>query len=277
MATPGTPTARPDARARARRVARLTLSRALQVGTAPLRTLVRAAVRVRPALEPRVAQWAWLWQAGWGRTCHERMYRHVDPYGVGASSYESTKFDLVLDAIGDERAGRALEVGCGEGILTARLATVADRVVAVDLAEAVIDRVQARFADEPRVSAERRTLPRDMPDGSFDLVVVVDVAYYWDVHTLELALDRLAGRLRPGGRLLLLHYRGSFGAIGHADTVHAQLAETARAHGLRSELSRAVPDIGPGGAGVRLDVLRRAVDVAPADLPAQRRADARAR
>ncbi|GEL17542.1 SAM-dependent methyltransferase [Pseudonocardia asaccharolytica] len=243
---------------RARRAARLSVGHALRFGTAPLRPLARAAIRVRPGLEPRMADWAWLWQPGWGRRCHERLYRAPDPYGIAGSSYEQAKYDLIMQTLEDARYARALEVGCGEGQLAERLVELTDELVAVDISAAAIERTRSRLADDPRVVAERRTLPLGMPQGTFDLMVCSDILYYWEPTTLRLGIDRLMSRLRPGGRLLLLHYRGDFGQANHADAVHEIARNRAGARAYQHVVARTLHGAGPQGAGIRLDVFARA-------------------
>ncbi|OLT14671.1 hypothetical protein BJF78_17715 [Pseudonocardia sp. CNS-139] len=259
---------------RARRTARLAVGRVLMIMTTPLRLAARGLIAVRPGLEPRLAEHAWLWQPGWGRACHERLYRRPDPYGIGISEYEMAKYDLVVDVleqIGAPRGrGRVLEVGCGEGLLSARLADYAAELVAVDISDAAVGRARIALADRPNVVVERRTLPLDMPAGSFDLVVCSDVLYYWEPRTFDRGLERLVESLRPGGRLVLLHYRGDFGQAGTGDAVHdAARRRALNDPELRHELSHTLRDAGPAGAGIRVDVLARATGLQTLRLPQQ--------
>jgi SAM-dependent methyltransferase len=51
--------------------------------------------------------------------------------------------------------------------------------------------------------------PQEAPAGeSFDLVVLSEVAYYWDADDLDRASAWLRGHVVPGGRLILVHYTG---------------------------------------------------------------------
>ena len=62
---------------------------------------------------------------GWGRRTHDRLYRSPDPYSIGLSAYEQQKYGTVMDALAGRRFDRVLEVGCGEGDLSVRLAPIA--------------------------------------------------------------------------------------------------------------------------------------------------------
>lgn len=245
---------------RARRAARLGLSTGVRAAAAPLRGIARAG---RDDDDPRLAGLSWLWQPGWGRACHDRLYRHPDPYRIGVSPYEQRKYATVTDALAGRRFARALEVGCGEGDLSVRLAGHTDALLGVDISAAAVARAAARV---PAAEFARRTLPREMPDGTFDLVVCTDVLYYWEPVTLRVGTAALLDRLRPGGLLLAYHYRGDFGQIGSADRVHEGLRSAAAARGLSTGPSTVFDGIGPGGAGARFDVVARPA-AAPERVP----------
>lgn len=93
-----------------------------------------------------------------------------------------------------------LEIGCGTGYLTARLADALPtaRIAAVDLAPGMLDRARARLAHRPiewvLADAEALALPE-----RFD-AVVSSATFQWFVAP-EPTLRRLAAHLQPGGRL----------------------------------------------------------------------------
>ena len=244
----------------ARRAARRTLSGTVRAAASPLRALARAG---REETDPRWAGTAWLWQPGWGKGCHERLYRSANPYGIDASAYEQQKYDRVLEALAGRRFGRVLEVGCGEGDLSERLSELTDDLLGVDISDAAVRRAAARV---PSATFETRTLPAAMPEGTFDLIVCTDVLYYWEPVTLRVGIARLRDRLRPGGMLLAYHYRGDFGQIGTADAVHASLRGLA---GTRNTVREHCAEVGPGARGALFDVVT--VPAVPTSaVPAQR-------
>ena len=98
---------------------------------------------------------------------------------------------------------RVLEIGCGTGHLTARLA---DRlpgasIVATDIAPAMVAACQRRLGSNPRL--EFTVMDGTRPDTSapFD-VICASLAAQWFAD-LPGALARLAVRLAPGGLLAL--------------------------------------------------------------------------
>ena len=245
--------ARPSPADRARRAARLTLSAGARATAAPLRRVARVG---RDEADPRWADATWLWQPGWGRGTHDRLYRRPDPYRIGLNPYEQQKYGTVMDTLAGRRFGRALEVGCGEGDLSVRLAAHTDALLGVDICASAVDRAAARV---PSATFVRQTLPREMPDGTFDLIVCTDLLYYWEPVTLRVGTAALLDRLRPGGMLLAYHYRGDFGQAGTADRVHEGLRAAAARRGHEARAHRYCNGVGPGGSGARFDVI-----VAPA-------------
>ena len=58
-------------------------------------------------------------------------------------------YDATLSRLAPRGAGSALDVGCGDGFLSARLASRGLEVVAVDADRPVVERARARFPDVP--------------------------------------------------------------------------------------------------------------------------------
>jgi SAM-dependent methyltransferase len=107
---------------------------------------------------------------------------------------------------------RVLEVGCGPGRLSIRLARQHGLdVTGLDLDPAMIQRARAN-ADRPGGGDERRPsfLVGDVaslafPDGSFDLVVSTLSMHHWADPTAGLA--EIGRVLRPGARALVWDFR----------------------------------------------------------------------
>jgi len=187
-----------------------------------------------------------------GRRALERFYsREHDPFHFDSNPYEAGKFDDLLGVIGEGPFRLALEIGCSIGSFTERLAPRCEALLATDIAQSAVDRARDRLADLPQVQVERRTIPREMPDGEFDLIVCSDVLYYLPTGRLRRMLGLLSDRLAPHGSIVSLHWLGEHGAPVSGDAVH-DLQETAW-----SDLDHVAKlhreGVGPHGAGYRLD------------------------
>lgn len=156
----------------------------------------------------------------------ERFYARADPYGLGTSAYEREKYERTLAAIGDGPFQRALEVGCSVGVFTGLLAPRCRELLAVDISENAVRQARRALAAHPGVTCERRTLPAQMPDGPFDLIVCSDVLYYWPLAELRRGLAALEAALGPGGALVAVHYTGraEAGTPLDGNVVHDTLA-----------------------------------------------------
>lgn len=150
-----------------------------------------------------------------------------DPWGYETRWYEARKRAVTLAALPHARYARALEVGCSIGVLTAELAPRCESLLGVDVAPAAIRQARARLAEHANVELEQIAIPTDWPEGSFDLIVLSEVGYYWSHCDLRLTLLRAVASLDPGGVLVACHWRhpDSDSPLS-GDEVHAELART---------------------------------------------------
>ena len=131
---------------------------------------------------------------------------NVDPWQFETSAYEAAKYDDTLSALGQRRFESGFEIGCSIGVLTSRLATRCERLLAVDASEAPLHRARARCDGFPGVRFACLQVPDDFPDDRFDLVVMSEVAYYWSPDDLQCATTRVISSLVPGGLWLMVHW-----------------------------------------------------------------------
>ena len=85
--------------------------------------------------------------------------------GLRDERLRAAKYAATVEALGDRRFGRALEVGCSIGVLTELLAARCDALLAVDVSVRAVERARARLTGAPHVRVERRTLPEELPAG----------------------------------------------------------------------------------------------------------------
>jgi ubiquinone/menaquinone biosynthesis C-methylase UbiE len=98
--------------------------------------------------------------------------------------------------------GSGLDVGCGTGVLAARLAAAGYEMSGVDPSEGMLDVLRERSPGVRAVRASGTELPFD--DDGFDLVTSVAVMHHIaDPADVRRALAEMVRVVRPGGRVLV--------------------------------------------------------------------------
>jgi LmbE family N-acetylglucosaminyl deacetylase len=142
----------------------------------------------------------------------EALHRvSADPWSVRTRWYERRKRALTCAVLPKESYARGFEVGCSNGEMSALLAERCDELVCVDSAPTAVALATERTAAAGNVVVQRMRVPEEWPDGSFDLVVVSEVAYYLAADQWAATVDRILGSLAEGGQVVLCHW------MGHAD------------------------------------------------------------
>jgi hypothetical protein len=103
------------------------------------------------------------------------------------------------------------------------LAERCDDVLAVDSVPAAVEQTRAEVREFPHVRVERAALPADLPDATFDLIVIGDLLYYLSAEDLAATVDGLVERLEPGGDLVSVHFRDRQGGNYDGFNVQAPL------------------------------------------------------
>jgi ubiquinone/menaquinone biosynthesis C-methylase UbiE len=108
---------------------------------------------------------------------------------------------MVLRELAEHGMGRVLDVGCGTGILTARLAgeAGAELVAGCDFSLGMLTQARERDGRIGWVQADALRLP--IADGAFDAVVSTE-AFHWFPDP-DAALAEFHRVLAPGGRALV--------------------------------------------------------------------------
>jgi SAM-dependent methyltransferase len=145
----------------------------------------------------------------------DAAYESGDPWASADTRYlyQRRKYDVLTAKLPQgRRFANALDIGCGTGLLSRRLAGKAEHVLGIDISAAAIAQARAAHAGVAGMDFEQGDL-LDLPhawDGNFDLVVVADTIYYLppplgDALLAGLAL-RLARLLRPGGVCMIANH-----------------------------------------------------------------------
>jgi SAM-dependent methyltransferase len=148
----------------------------------------------------------------------------TDPWDNATKWSDQRKYAVTMASLLRPRYGRVYEPGCAVGLLTRQLAPRCDELLAVDAVPEAVRQAAAAVSDFSHVTVEQAVLPADLPDGTFDLIVVGDLLYYLSAADLSALLDGLLSRLEPGGEIVAMHYRDRSGATWDGAHVHDALA-----------------------------------------------------
>jgi hypothetical protein len=135
----------------------------------------------------------------------ERKFTETDdPWRCRVSGSEALKRRRAL--AGRRLVATALDVACGDGAGTQELAATALRVHAVDGAEAALAAAERLVGWNPRVRLRRALVPRGLPNGRWQRILVSEIAYYLRPHEIAALANALVFRLAPRGELIAVHH-----------------------------------------------------------------------
>ena len=166
-------------------------------------------------------------KASYPASYFEDMYSEDhDPWGFATRWYERRKYAITLASLPREHYRRVFEPACSIGVLTEGLALRCDELIASDSAQTAVDDARKRLSAHPHVTVELQEVPRQWPEGRFDLIVLSEFAYFLDDADLALLVERTMASLDHDGHVIAVHYLPAGRIVQSADEVHAAL----RAH-----------------------------------------------
>ncbi|QNH15702.1 Trans-aconitate 2-methyltransferase [Xanthomonas sp. SS] len=125
----------------------------------------------------------------------------------------------VLELLAPQPGERILDLGCGDGVLTAKLAASGAEVLGVDASPELVDAARARGVDAQVLDGHALAF-----EQRFD-AVFSNAALHW-MREPDLVLGGVRRALRPGGRFV-----GEFGGHGNVAAIVTALHAALRLHG----------------------------------------------
>jgi SAM-dependent methyltransferase len=143
----------------------------------------------------------------------DRLYSaETDPFGAELPQfrYQRRKYDSLLSMLPRRRYRNVLDVGCGLGAFTRKLAPFSEAILGIDISEAAIAQARDRSLSHSNVRyAVAGVAGASKMEEAFDLIVLADVLYYTDSPQpacVGSIADGVASRLLPGGLVLLVNH-----------------------------------------------------------------------
>lgn len=161
------------------------------------------------------------------RSYFEQMYRdNADPWSFESSPYEQRKYAVTVASLPRARYRSAYEPGCSVGVLSELLATRCDRLLSSDIIPSALQRAEARLRRRPHVWFEERSIPEQWPSGPFDLVVLSEIAYYFDEADLGSVMACVTSSTVVGAHVVGVHWRGETNYPLTGERCHRIISET---------------------------------------------------
>ncbi|KAF0676052.1 SAM-dependent methyltransferase [Profundibacterium mesophilum] len=154
----------------------------------------------------------------------EHLYAaEADPWGHLTRPYEAEKYAATLAAIGPGSFTSILEIGCGIGVLSARLAPLTGRLVSLDCVPAALEKAKARLGEQEHVQFICGPAPSAIPPGygreipQPQVVLLSEVLYFMTPEEIGELGAWIMRNAAPAARVVLVNWQGPTGeALGGA-------------------------------------------------------------
>ena len=145
----------------------------------------------------------------------DHLYADIsDPFGAELPQYryQQRKYDSLLSMLPARRFRNALDVGCGLGSFTRKLAPFCNHILGTDISAEAIRQARKLSSAHSHVDYSQEDMleqsgsPRE---GTFDLIILADTLYYIDPLTdarLNSIARNISSQMTPGGLLLLVNH-----------------------------------------------------------------------
>jgi hypothetical protein len=154
------------------------------------------------------------------------MYRdQSDPWDFENSMYEQRKYAVTLASLPRSRYRSGFEPGCSVGVLTELLAPRCDHLLSSDIIPSALRRAESRLRRRSNVCFEERSIPDQWPPGPFDLVVLSEIAYYFDRTDLGSVMARVIDSTGPRAHVVGVHWLGETDYPLSGELTHQIIAE----------------------------------------------------
>jgi len=126
---------------------------------------------------------------------------------LAASDYYQLQEDALLEILSNiETCERALDIGCGDGRYTLALRKVANSVLGIDVAPALIEEAEKRLSDtsELNIKFQVKSIESIPNNRNFNLVTCMGVTSgLIDNQVFLKAITDIAAVLKPKGKLII--------------------------------------------------------------------------
>ena len=181
---------------------------------------------------------------GYSESYFDALYKdNTDPWQYQTRWYEKRKRDICLAILPQSQYNNAIELGCGNGVLSELLAQRCLTLVSIDGNQRAVQLAKARLTEVSHVKVIQGMIPNrlmtlkdavmeayPLSDGTstnkspFDLIVISEILYYLSPNDIDTVIAWTQQNLAIGGTLLCCHWRYAInGFTMTGETVHQRL------------------------------------------------------
>jgi 2-polyprenyl-3-methyl-5-hydroxy-6-metoxy-1,4-benzoquinol methylase len=139
----------------------------------------------------------------------KKLYKQSDPWSVASNPYNDKKYKRELNIIKKYKAKSILELGCGEGVLTKMLASVLEKVDAIDISEEAIKRAKDNTSDFKNITYYCSDITKYEIENNYDVILASEILGYviWFNTLLDVGffLERVVNSLNSTGIFLIVN------------------------------------------------------------------------
>ncbi len=168
---------------------------------------------------------------------------NADPWQYQTRWYEKRKRDMCLAILPQSQYDNAIELGCGNGVLSELLAHRCQALLSIDGNHQAVQLAKERLAELPHTKVIQGVIPDRLltlknavieaypllngtpnMQAPFDLIVISEILYYLSPDDIDTVIAWTQQNLAIGGTLLFCHWRYAIdGFAMTGETVHQRL------------------------------------------------------
>jgi len=122
----------------------------------------------------------------------------------------------------------AIELGCGNGVFSALLASRCQALLSMDGNKQAVQLAKQHLAESAHLNVIQGVIPNALPTAKshFDLIIISEILYYLSPNDIDIVITWITQNLAVGGTLLCCHWRYAIdGFVMTGETVHQRLCQ----------------------------------------------------
>jgi hypothetical protein len=150
----------------------------------------------------------------------------VAPWGFESDLAERRMYAVTVASLPRIRYRSAYDLGCSDCGLTESLATRCDLLLSRDVIPVALQRIEAQLRRRPPVWFEERSISEQWPSGPFDLILLRQIRYRFEVDDLRSIMACVLNSTTIGAHVVGVQERGETDCALTAKNAHKCIEAT---------------------------------------------------